>query len=94
MVTHRSDQDYHELHQSLLSLEEIIYNLDSTNIYPNFGRHCRYCQFQKPCDEKTSKGEVYGIPRDPQLKLIDIKPKLKYRDRTLRLFPIRRKKVS
>jgi len=91
-VTHRRNQDYLELEHNIKSLEKIINNLGE-NIFAYVGRHCRFCQFKMPCDEKISKGEFYGINLNPQLKLFKIISKPKYSDKTLSLFP-RRKKLA
>lgn len=92
-VTHRTDQDYFELEKGIRSLESMILNLED-NLYPNFGGHCRYCSFKEPCDKKASSGEFYGINQDPQLNIFERKDIPKYKDKTLNLFPRKRKNQS
>lgn len=84
-VTHRSNQDYYELNNTLSTLESII-NDPYLNVYPHWGRHCNFCQYQIPCDERSSKREFQGIPLQPQLRLFDIIQTPKFHDPTLKLF--------
>ena len=90
-ATHRSNKDYYELVHAIEILENRIHNLES-NLYPYYSNHCKYCQYKKPCDEKYKKGEFYGENYDQQLELIEIIPRQKYHDTTLKLFPPKRKK--
>lgn len=90
--THRNNHDYEELTRSINTLESRLEDLES-NIYPYWGRHCKYCQFKVHCDKKNSTGGFYEANQSPQLKLFPVKINKKFHDKTLKLFP-RKKKVN
>jgi len=95
LTTHRNNKDYLVIRESIKSLEDSVKNLNS-KISVNYGKHCNYCLYQQVCNEKTPKiladiKEIDDETENKQLTLFQVKKTIKFKNKTLRLFPRKKK---